>query len=91
MGPPGREGLSGLRGESVSHFQSLAGLSDAKRRQTQHSVRQTDRYGRKVALKSFVLSSLPINFLILYFFLLNPRASQVNRGHREKQVSLELQ
>lgn len=68
MGPPGREGLSGPRGESVSHFQSLAGLSDANRRQTQHSVKQTDRYGHKVALKSFLLLSFAINFLIPFFF-----------------------
>ena len=54
-GPPGPEGVMGPRGDTVSHFQPLAGLSDANRRQTQHSVKQIDRHGHKLALKSFLL------------------------------------
>lgn len=69
MGTPGREGLIGPTGETVSHFLSLAGLSDSNRRQTQHSVKLTDRYGHEVALKSFLLLSFPINLLILSFFV----------------------
>lgn len=44
MGPPGREGLAGPRGEPVSHFQSLSGLSGFSRRQAQHVVMLTVRY-----------------------------------------------
>lgn len=67
VGPPGREGLSGPRGEPVRNFQSLAGLSDSNRRQTLHSIKLTERCGHKVAHKSFLLLSYPINFLILSF------------------------
>lgn len=86
MGPPGREGLVGARGEPVSHFQSMAGLSN--RRQMQHRVKLTDRYGHTVALKLFLLLSLLINFLI-QCFVLYPRANKVNLAHQEKQVSLD--
>lgn len=73
MGPPGREGLSGPRGEPVSHFQSLAGLSNANRRQTRHTVQQTYRNGHKVALRLFLLLCFHFNFLILsFFFFCNP-------------------
>lgn len=82
-GPPGPEGLTGPRGESVSHFQSLAGLSDENRRQTQHTVKQIDRYGHKVTLKSFLSLSFPINFLILspsFSLIFFPFASQGKPG-----------
>lgn len=71
MGPPGPEGLIGPRGESVSESvcQSVAGLPVADGGQTQRGVKQTDRYGHRVALKSFLLLSFPINFLIPYHFL----------------------
>lgn len=67
LGPPGREGLSGPRGEPVSHFQSLARLSDANRRQAQHSVKQTNRYGQQVELKSFLFQPYFLTFFSFSF------------------------
>lgn len=73
-GPPGPEGLLGPRGEPVSHFQSLAWLSDAEKRQ--HGVTLTDRDIKwhsscfSHCPSSSVFFPLYLFFFFLFFFLL---------------------
>lgn len=67
------------------------GLSEARRRQTQHSVEQRDRHGHKVA-QVVSLAALPHQFShSIFFFFLHRRASQVNQDHQENPDSLGLQ
>lgn len=68
-GPPGPEGLLGPRGEPVSHFPSLAWLSDAEKRQ--HGVTLTDR---DIKWHSSCFSHCPSSsvffpFYLFFFFL----------------------